>query len=352
MAVPALLQQLVTTPGPSGQERAVAEVWRAAAREFGEVGTDVLGSSWVRVPGTAGGRSLAVIGHIDEIAIVVTHVGDDGLVAVRPLGGFDPHVLLGQRVEVLARDGRVPGVVASQRPRRRKPGEERKPLEHSDLVLDLGARDGAEARTLVRVGDAAVVTAEPLSLRGSRIAARSFDDRLGCYIALEVARRVAAAGGTPGDVTGVAAVQEEVGDFAGARTTAYGIEPDVAIAVDVTDATDVRGGDASDSGEIELGGGPTLTRGASLHPGVFELLYETALAEGIPCSLEVTRGRTNTDADAVYVSRRGVATGLVSVPLRYMHTPVEVADLDDLEGAIRLLVAFAHRLEAGIDLGA
>jgi putative aminopeptidase FrvX len=193
--------------------------------------------------------------------------------------------------------------------------------------------------------------AAPLELRGSRVAARSFDDRIGCYVALEVARRAAEAGGTPGDVIAVAAVQEEVGDFAGSRTSAYGIEPDVAIAVDVTYATDVRGGDASDAGEIKLGGGPTLTRGASLHPGVFELLHDTALAEGIRCSLEVTRGTTNTDADAVYLSRRGVATGLVSVPLRYMHTPVEIADLDDVEGAVRLLVAFARRLEADTDLG-
>jgi putative aminopeptidase FrvX len=349
MAIPELLERLLTTPGPSGQEARVAEVWREAARPVGEVSTDVLGSSWVCVSGTDGGRSLAVVGHIDEIGLAITHVGDDGLVAVRPLGGFDPHVLLGQRVEVLTRDGRVPGVVAARR-RRRKRGEERKPLDHEDLVLDLGARDGAEARTLVRPGDAAVIAAEPLALRGSRVASRSFDDRIGCYVALEVARRVAEAGGAPGDVVGVAAVLEEVGDFAGSRTAAYGIDPDVAIAVDVTHATDVRGGDPEEEGKHELGGGPVLTRGPSLHPAVFELLYETAEAEGIPFSLEVTRGRTSTDADAVHLSRGGVATGLVSVPLRYMHTPIEIADLDDVEATVRLLVAFAQRLDAGMDL--
>jgi putative aminopeptidase FrvX len=350
MAIPELLERLLTTPGPPGQEAAVAEVWRAAAREFGEVAGDVLGSSWVRVPGTGGGHTLAVIGHIDEIAIVVTHVDDDGLASVRPLGGFDPHVVLGQRVEVLTRDGTVPGVVAARKQGRRRPGEERKPLDHDDLVLDLGATDGAEARALVRPGDAAVFAAAPLALRGARVASRSFDDRVGCYVALEVARRVAAAGGAPGDVVGVAAVQEEVGDFAGSRTTAFGIEPAVAIAVDVTYATDVRGGDPADSGEIKLGGGAVLTRGPSLHPRVFELLHETAESEGIPVAIEVTRGVTNTDADAVYVSRRGVAAGLVSIPLRYMHSPIEIADLEDVEAAVRLLVAFAGRLEAGLDL--
>ena len=348
MAIPELLARLLTTPGPSGQETAAAGVWRDAARGVGDVSTDVLGSSWVRVPGTSGGRSLAVIGHIDEIGLVVTHVGDDGLVAVRPLGGFDPHVLLGQRVEVLAREGRIPAVIAARRQKRRR-GEERKPLEHDDLVLDLGAKDADEARGLVRPGDAAVIAAEPVALRGSRVAARSFDNRIGCYVALEVARRTAEAGGGPGDVIGVAAVQEEVGDFAGARTATYGIEPDVAIAVDVTHATDVRGGDPEDEGEHALGRGPALMRGPSMHPAVFELLYETAGAEGIEVAVEVSRGHTNTDADAAYLSRRGIAAGLVSVPLRYMHTPVELADLDDIEAAVRLLVAFARRLEAGVD---
>jgi putative aminopeptidase FrvX len=341
--VPELLERLLTAPGPSGQETLAAEVWRDAARSFGEVETDVLGSSWVRVPGTAGGPTLAVVGHIDEIGAVVTHAGDDGLVALRPLGGFDAQVLLGQRVELLTRAGRIHGVVAARRQKRRR-GEERKPLEHSDLVLDLGAKDGEEARSLVRPGDAAVIASAPLELRNGRVAARSLDNRIGCYVALEVARRTAANGGVPGDVVGLAVVQEEVGDFAGSRTTAFAVEPDIAIAVDVTDATDMRGGDPEEDGEHKLGSGPALTRGPSLHPAVFELLYETAEAEKISCTVEVSRGQTSTDADAVYLSRRGVATGLVSVPLRYMHSPVELVQLDDIEDAIRLLVAFAGRL--------
>jgi putative aminopeptidase FrvX len=341
--IPELLERLLAAPGPSGQETLAAEVWREAARSFGEVETDVLGSSWVRVPGTAGGPTLAIVGHVDEIGAVVTHAGDDGLVAIRALGGWDPHVYFGQRVEVLTRAGRIPGVLSARRQKRRR-GEDRKPLDYSDLVLDLGAKDGEEARSLVRPGDTAVIAGAPLELRNGRVASRSLDNRIGCYVALEVARRVAAEGGAPGDVVGLAVVQEEVGDFAGARTTAVAVQPEVAIAVDVTHATDVRGGDPEEDGEHKLGSGPALMRGPSLHPGVFELLYETAEAEKIGCTVEVSFGHTNTDADAVYLSRSGVATGLVSVPLRYMHSPVEVVQLDDIEAAIALVVAFARGL--------
>ena len=347
MAAPESLLRLLAAPGPSGHEELAAKVWREQAAVFGDVHTDVLGSSWVRVPGTAGGPLLAIVGHIDEIALVVTHAGTDGFLAVRQLGGFDPHVLIGQRIEILTRDGRLPGVVG-QRKQKRRPGEDRKSIGFDDLYLDIGARDGAEARSLVRPGDTAVVAGEPVELRNNRLASRSLDNRIGSYVALEVARRVAAEGGTPGDVAGLAVVQEEVGDFAGARASAFELQPAVAIAVDVTWATDVRGGDPEDEGEHKLGGGPALMRGPSMHPGVFELLYETAEQEEIPCSVEISRGHTNTDAYAIYLSRAGVPTGVVSVPLRYMHTPVETVQLDDIEAVVRLLLAFARRLEPGI----
>jgi putative aminopeptidase FrvX len=346
-SIPDLLERLLTTPGPSGQERAAAAVWREAAAPVGDVSSDVLGSSWVRVPGKAGGPSLALVGHIDEIGAAVTHLGDDGLAALRPIGGFDPHIMLGQRVHVLARGGAVPGVVHS-RYQKRKRGEERKPLDHDDLFLDVGAKDGEDLRELVTPGDGVVWHGAPLALRGERMASRSFDNRIGCYVALEAARRIAEAGGAAGDVIAVAAVQEEVGDFAGSRTSAFAVEPDVALAIDVTTATDIRGGDHEDEGKVVLGSGPTLTRGPSIHPDVYELLHDTAEAEGIQFGIEVSRGHTWTDADAVYLSRRGVPTGLVSIPLRYMHSPVETVDLGDIEGAVKLIVAFALRLEPGL----
>ena len=345
-SVPELLERLLTTPGPSGHERAAAAVWREAAAAVGEVSSDVLGSSWVRVPGTGGGPSLALLGHIDEVGAVITHAGDDGFASLRPLGGFDPSVMVGQRVDVLTREGHLPGVVAARR-QPSKRGQERKAHDYDDLFLDVGAKDGDELRGLVRPGDAVVWHGAPLALRGGRLASRSLDNRLGCYVVLETARRVAERGGAAGDVIAVAAVQEEVGDYAGARTAAYATEPAVAVAVDVTRSTDVRGGDPEEEGKIEIGGGPVLTRGPSLNPDVFELLHETAEAEGIPFGIEVTRGVTYTDADAVYLSRHGVATGLVSLALRYMHSPVETVDLEDVENVIRLLTAFALRLEPG-----
>jgi endoglucanase len=347
VTIPPTLAALLAAPGPSGQEEPATEAWRAAARAFGEVSGDVLGSSWVRVPGTAGGPLLAIVGHIDEIAVVVTHLGEDGLLAIRQLGGFDPRTVVAQRVEILTRSGRVAGVVGARKSKTRR-GDDPKSYEFADLFVDIGAKDRDEAAALVRVGDAAIIAGEPLELRNGRIASRSLDNRLGSYVALEVARRIAQEGGSPGDVAGVAVVQEEVGDFAGSRTAAYALEPAVAVAVDVTHATDVRGGDPEDDGDHRLGGGPAIARGSSIHPKVFELLYETAEREGIAVTVEVSRGVTNTDADAMYLSRVGIATGLVSIPLRYMHTPVEVVQLEDVENVVRLLVAFARRLEPGI----
>jgi endoglucanase len=346
--LPELLERLLTTPGPSGQERAVAAVWREAATPVGEVSSDALGNSWVRVPGTAGGPSLALVGHIDEIAVVVTNLGDDGLAAVRPGSGWDPTVMVGQRVDVLTRNGPVPGVVARKEQKRRA-GADRKPVERDDLVLDVGAKDGDELRKLIRPGDNVIWHGAPLEVHGNRVVSRAFDNRMGCYVALEAARRIAADGGAPGDVIAVAGVQEEVGDFAGARTAAYSIRPDLAVAIDVTHATDVRGADADDEGKVLMGGGPTISRGPSIHEDVFELLYDTAEQEGIPLAVEVSpRGSTSTDADAIYLSRAGIPTGLISVPLRYMHSPIEMLDLDDLERAVQLAVAFARRLEPGL----
>ena len=346
--LPDLLARLLTAPGPSGQERAAAAVWREAAASVGEVSSDALGNSWVRVPGTADGPSLALVGHIDQIAVVVTNLGDDGLAAVRPGSGWNPNVMVGQRVDVLTRNGPVPGVVAAKEQKRR-PGQDRKPVERDDLVLDVGAKDGDELRSLIRPGDNVIWHGAPLSLQGNRVVSRAFDNRMGCYVALESARRIAEGGGAPGDVIAVAAVMEEVGDFAGARTAAFSIAPDIAVAIDVTHATDVRGGDPDEEGKVLLGGGPTISRGPSIHEDVFERLYDAAEREGIPLAVEVSpRGSTSTDADAVYLSRAGVPTGLVSVPLRYMHSPIEMLDLDDLERAVQLVVAFARGLEPGM----
>jgi putative aminopeptidase FrvX len=348
VAVPELLRKLLTAPGPSGYETAAAAVWREAASAFAEVSGDALGSSVARVPGTADGPSLAVLGHIDEIGLMATHVDDDGFISVLQVGGIRPEVLLGQRVEIVTRNGRLPGVVGRKwtKPRR---STDKLELEHADLHVDIGARSRKDAFGLLQIGDVAVVAGEPVELAADRVASRSLDNRLGAYVALEAARRVAEAGGAPGDVFAVAAVQEEVGDFGGARTSVFALEPTVALAVDVTGATDIPDGDPKLDGEAKLGGGPIVNRGSTINPKVFELLVETADAEGIGYTVNVSAGDTHTDMDAAYASRAGVATGLISLATRYIHTPGEVVSLDDVEATVRLVAALAQRLEPGLD---
>jgi putative aminopeptidase FrvX len=341
VAIPELLRELLTTPGPSGHEREAAAAWRRAAESFAEVSSDALGSSTARVKGTGSAPTLALIGHIDEIGLAVTHIDDKGFLFFRGLGGWLPEVLLAQRVEVLTRDGLVPGVIGKKRSPFKRDKDEK--IELKDLFIDVGARDGDDARSFVRAGDGVVLAPQPVELRNNRIASRSWDNRVGCYIALETARRIAEDGGAPGDVVAVAAVGEEVGDFAGARTTAYSVRPDVAIAIDVYGATDIPEGDPNESGDHPLGK-PALGRGTPLSTRVFELLYETAEQEKIETSVEVVTGHTHTDADAYHLSRAGIPTGLLSIPTRYIHTPTELVSLDDVENGVRLLVAFAGRL--------
>jgi putative aminopeptidase FrvX len=347
VAVPELLRALLTTPGPSGHEREVARVWREAAREFAEVATDRLGSSVARVRGRGDGPLLAVVAHVDEIGLAITRVRDDGLLDFRTLGGWSRETLWGQRVEILGRAGIVPGLVGTRDFPAPPAGEARGRVELRDYHLDVGARSREEAEALVRPGDAVVLASEPLELPNDRLASRALDNRVGVYVALEALRRLAGEGGAPGDVAAVAVVGEEVGDYSGARTAAYGLRPDVAIVLDVTQATDVPDADPRTRGAIELGGGPAIGRGSPLHPRVSELLFESAEAEGIVAGTEVSAGATDTDADAVHMSGAGVPTGLVSIPLRYLHTPNELVSLDDVEAAVRLVAAFARRLEPG-----
>jgi len=345
MPIPPLLNDLLTTAGPSGYERAAAEVWRAAAREFSDdVRADVVGSSVAIAAGKGAGPLTAVVGHVDEIGLIVTHIDDEGMLWFASVGGWDPVILVGQRLEVQTQNGPIPGVVGKKPIHLLKPDDRKKAPELTDLHIDIGAIDGDEARDLVRVGDVAVIAGAPVELPNGRVASRSLDNRLGCYVALEVARRVAGAGGAPGDVAGVAVAQEET-TFAGARTTAFSLDPAVAIVVDVTHATDAPGISVREEGRHPLGSGPVISRTSTLHPLVFELLYETAKAEGIEATVQSGSGRgTGTDADAIHIARAGIPCGVVSVPLRYMHSPVEMCQLDDVEATIALITAFAQRV--------
>jgi endoglucanase len=351
VSLPDSLNNLLTAFGPSGVEREAAAVWQAAAKAFtDDVRGDVVGSSLARVggrDGSAEGPLLAVVGHIDEIGLIVTHVDDEGYLWFSGVGGWDPLVLIGQRVVLKTRDGVVPGVVGRKPIHLLENDEREKPPKLKDLHIDIGAEDGDEARGRARVGDVAVIDASPLQLGGARWASRAMDDRLGAWVALEAARLVAERGGAAGDVVAVASADEENGG-SGAATAAFGLEPDVAIVVDVTHATDAPGIDKRQEGEHGLGQGPVIGRGTALHPLVTDLLVDAAEAEGIEYRLEATGRGTYTDADPIHRSRTGVPTGLVGIPLRYMHSPVEVMQLSDVEACARLIAAFAMRLDASV----
>jgi putative aminopeptidase FrvX len=350
MPIPPVLRSMLTATGPSGYETAPAAVFREAAGAFGEVSADVMGSSWARVKGTGDGPTLAIVGHIDEIGLIVTHIDDDGYLRFTGVGGWDTQILVGQRVEVTTRAGVLPGVIGKKPIHLLKDDERKKVAEIKDLHIDIGARDGDEARGLVRIGDVGVIAGEPVELPNGRAVSRSMDNRLGCYVAYEAARLVADRGGAAGDVVAVAAVQEET-TFGGAATTAYALRPDLAIVVDVTHATDAPGIDVNELGSHALGTGPVIERGSNLNPAVFELLYDAAEGEGIPFTVAASARHTGTDVDAMHLSRGGVPCGLIGLPLRYMHSPVEMVDLGDIENAARLIAAAAMRLEAGATFG-
>jgi endoglucanase len=344
---PEFLTKLLSAAGPSGHETAPARVWREACAQFAEVGADNIGSSFARVPGTAGGPRLAIVGHIDEIGLHISHIDKDGYLRFGQVGGWDTIVLIGQRVRLHTRNGEIIGVIARKPIHLLKDEERQKAPEVKDLHIDIGVSDAEEARALVRIGDVAVIDADPIELRPGVVVSRALDNRVGCYVAAEAARRVAEAGGAPGEVLALAVAQEET-SFAGSRTSSFSKEPDVAIVVDVTFATDQPGIELGPITEHKLGSGPVIGRGTTLHPRVFELLYRAGEQEGIPFTVESTGKGTGTDADAIHLSRAGVPTGLVSVPLRYMHSPVELISLHDIDAAARLIAAFAQLLEPGM----
>jgi len=345
MTAPPSLISLLEAPGPSGHEEEASRVWREAAGKFADVSSDTLGTSFARVGGSGGGGTgpLALVGHIDQIGVAVTNIEENGLLTFTTIGGISPEMLLGQRLRFLTREGEVHGAIG----RRRLPPEQirdRPRIEHADLHIDIGAKDRAEAEGLVRVGDAAVWVGPPVELPGGRLLSRALDNRLGAYIVLEAAKRIAGAGGAAIDVVAVAAVQEEVGLY-GARTSGHELEPLAAIVVDVTPATDTPGGEPRLAGRIELGAGVMIGRGPMLNRKLTDLLGDVAAADGIPHAFEVYSTTTSTDADELHRSRSGVPTALLSVPTRYIHSPGELCDLADVEAAVRLIVAVAGHLD-------
>src|SRR6185369_16575982 len=340
------LKSLLDTPGPSAFEAAPARVWRAEAQRFADdVRADVAGNSFATLNGQGRPRVMFA-GHIDEIGIMVTHLDDDGYVSFDTIGGWDHQVFVGQRVRLLGRQGDVVGVVGKKAIHLMEKDDREKVSKVEDLWIDIGATSRAEAERQLRIGDPGVLAAGVLEFPNGRLVSRSIDNRIGAFVVLEALRLLSAdAQRTGAAVTAVATTREEIAAMGGgARSSAAALEPDVAIVIDVTHATDYPGIDKRKHGDYRLGGGPVLSRGASVSELVFERLAAAAEAERIPYSIEAAARDTRTDAEAIFNSHRGIATALVSVPNRYMHSPNEMVALDDLDRTAALLAAFARGL--------
>jgi len=342
------LEKFVNTPSPSGFERPAQEVWRSYVSKFADrVDSDVQGNS-LGVLNERGKPRVMLIGHCDEIGFMVTYVSDQGFVYFAGIGGIDTSIVPAKRVVIHTAAGPVGGVVGRIAIHLQDKDDEKKPPKMHDMWIDIGAKNKDEALARVAIGDPIVFDVGYQVLSGDLVVARGFDDKMGAFVVAEALRLLSENKGLKAAVHGVSSVQEEI-SFAGATTSAYSIDPQVALAVDVGSATDTPGVSKEKFGEIKLGLGPIIDRGSSVSPPVEERLMKVARENNIPFQVGASPRWTGTDADAVFKSRAGVACGLLSVPNRYMHTPVEVIHLGDLENCARLMAAFVAGLDDKTD---
>jgi tetrahedral aminopeptidase len=342
-----LLKKLVDTPGPSGYEQPVQRVYREAVRAYSdEVRTDVMGNV-IAVRNREGSPRVMLAGHADEIGFQVRYIGEDGMLYFGPIGGHDAVVTVGQRVRVHTAKGAILGVLGRRAVHLMDQEDRNKPVKLDDLWVDIGAKDGSHTKELVEIGDCITYAQELERLQGDVCTARSFDNKMGLFIVAE-AMRLLSEKTFEAAVFGVGTVQEEIG-LRGARTSAYGVDSLVGLAVDVHHAMDYPGAIKKKVGDLKLGAGPIITRGANVNPRVYDLLVQTAKELDIAYQIEAAPSGTGTDANAMQLTRAGMATGVISVPLRYMHTPCEVLNLNDVENAARLMAGFCERVTGDID---
>jgi len=341
------LKSLLLTPSPSGFERPIQEVVRAWAQSYAdEVRTDRHGNV-VAVLHPGGQPRIMLAGHCDQIGLMVQHIDDNGFLYVQPIGGWDMQILLGQNLTVWTRQGPLAGVVARRAPHLLTSEDRNKVPQFTDIWLDVGVKDRKEADELITLGDPVTLALGVREMRNHLLSSPGLDDKVGVWTVMETLRLLH---GRPlqAAVYCVSTVQEEIG-LRGATTSAYGIHPAVGVAVDVCHATDTPGNDKKQLGETRLAAGPALFRGANINPRVFERLEKSARDRDIPVQVRGTPRATGTDANVMQLSREGVATGLVGIPNRYMHSPVEIVCLDDLERAATLLAEFCAGVTPDID---
>jgi putative aminopeptidase FrvX len=342
------LFRLLQTPSPSGYEQPVQTIVREYLGRCAErVTTDAHGNV-IGAANLAAGTRMLLAGHCDQIGLIVQYIDSDGFVSVQPIGGWDPLQLVGARVTIWTASGPVPGVM-SRKPIHLLTDEERKVVpKMKDLWIDIGAADKADCESVVKVGDCVTFELRVQPLRRDLACGVAMDDKVGLWVVLEAFRRAIAAGPLPCSLFVASTVQEEIG-LRGAQTSAHGVDPHVAIAVDVTHATDCPTIEKKTEGDIALGRGPVVYRGPNMNPHVVQRLLDAAAAASIPVQLGAIGRATPTDANVLQTTRAGVATGLVSIPNRYMHSAVETVSLDDADRAADLLAAFVRGLEGTID---
>lgn len=345
------LHSLLDTPGPSGFEGRSAKVWRAEASKFAEVTADLTGNS-MAVVNSAGSPTIMLAGHIDEIGVIVTYIDDDGFAYIAPIGGWDPQVLIGQRMRFAGPVGDVLGAVGKLPMHVIRPDAREKAAKFRDLWVDIGATTKAEAERLLNVGDSGVIDSRTFELPNGRLVSRSIDNRIGAFAVLEALRRYSERPGTA-RVIAVATAQEEIGlGGGGALIAASALLPQMAIVVDVTFAVDHPSIEKKEYGEARLGGGPVLTRGSVVSPVVFNLLREAAERESIPFTVQAAGRTTGTDADAIHIAHEGVATGIVGIPNRYMHSPNEMVSLADVNHVANLVAETCRSVTSKTDFTA
>jgi tetrahedral aminopeptidase len=336
------LKKILETPSPSGYERPVQDLVRQYVASFADRVTSDSHGNVIAVKNPNGSLRVMLAGHCDQIGLLVQHIDAEGYLYCQTIGGWDPIQLIGQRMTVWTTGGAVPGVIARKAIHLLTEDERKQVPKLKDLWLDIGAKDKAEAEEFVRIGDPVTLQLGFQAMRNNLANAPAMDDKCGLWVVVEALRR-ASMKKLNCALFAVSTVQEEIG-LRGAQTSAFGIDPHVGIAVDVTHATDCPTVDKKQEGDIALGKGPVIYRGPNMNPVVVDRLIDTAKAGDVPYQLAASGKATGTDANALQVSRAGVATGLVSVPNRYMHSAVETISLTDIDRAADLLAGFALRL--------
>jgi putative aminopeptidase FrvX len=341
------LQTLVNTPSPVGHETRGQRVWLDYAKQFAEETFSDAYGNCVAVLNKGGSPRLMLAGHADEIGLVVSYINEEGFLYVRKMGGVDAAITKAQRVVIHSNNGPVRGVVGNIAPHLMKDEKEPKVPKIHDLFIDIGVANRKEAEKLVQIGDPITLSDEFELLRNDLAVARAFDNRIGTFAVIETLRLLKESKAKlQAEVCAVSNVQEEVG-LLGARQIAYSLKPDVALVIDVTHATDYPTISKVQHGDVKVGSGPTLTHGGCNHPEVVARLEQIAKGKKIPLQHEAMSSTSGTDTDAIFWTRGGIPSALISLPNRYMHSPVEVVSLKDLELIPALLAAFAASLKKG-----